>query len=68
IEYATNGGKIKPSITIFPPEKNRQKEVVIYNHQLVRYAGYETEYGIIGDEASLELTKLCEEHGWKGEG
>ncbi|MDQ0816145.1 nitric-oxide synthase [Bacillus pumilus] len=68
IEYATNGGKIKPSITIFPPENHSQKEVVIYNHQLVRYAGYETEYGIIGDEASLELTKLCEAHGWKGEG
>ncbi|MBD3860764.1 nitric oxide synthase oxygenase [Bacillus sp. 28A-2] len=68
IKYATNGGKIKPSITIFPPEQEGRKDVVIYNHQLVRYAGYETEYGIIGDEASLELTKLCEAYGWKGEG
>ncbi|MGE6631704.1 nitric oxide synthase oxygenase [Bacillus sp. NPDC077027] len=68
IEYATNGGKIRPSISIFPPERHGKKQVVIYNHQLIRYAGYETEYGIIGDEASLELTKLCEAYGWKGKG
>ena len=43
IEIATNGGKIKPTITIFPPEKNGEKQVEIWNHQLIRYAGYETE-------------------------
>mgnify|MGYP001026067618 FL=1 len=68
IQLATNGGKIRPFITVFPPEQNGQKKVSIWNHQLIRYAGYETEQGVIGDPASLELTKACEALGWKGEG
>ncbi|WP_424161699.1 nitric oxide synthase [Bacillus amyloliquefaciens] len=66
IEIATNGGKIKPTITIFPPEKNGEKQVEIWNHQLIRYAGYETEQGRIGDPASYELTSVCEKLGWRG--
>lgn len=62
IEYATNGGKIRPTITVFKPNLIR-----IWNYQLIRYAGYETENGIIGDPDSIELTKICEELGWKGE-
>ncbi|ATH94696.1 nitric oxide synthase oxygenase [Bacillus glycinifermentans] len=67
IESATNDGKIKPFITIFPPEENGKKKVTIWNHQLIRYAGYETENGIIGDPASIDLTRSCEELGWRGE-
>lgn len=63
IEYATNGGKIRPTITIFKPNLIR-----IWNYQLIRYAGYETEQGIIGDPDSIKFTKICEELGWKGEG
>ncbi|MGE7929679.1 nitric oxide synthase oxygenase [Lysinibacillus xylanilyticus] len=63
IKYATNGGKIRPTITVFAPGRVR-----IWNHQLIRYAGYETESGIIGDLHSVEFTKLCESLGWKGEG
>jgi len=63
IKYATNGGKIRPTITIFAPGRVR-----IWNHQLIRYAGYETESGIIGDLHSVEFTKLCESLGWQGEG
>ncbi|AJK64506.1 nitric oxide synthase [Bacillus velezensis] len=66
IEIATNGGKIKPTITIFPPEKNGEKQVEIWNHQLIRYAGYETEKGRVGDPASYELTAVCEKLGWRG--
>ncbi|WP_240758343.1 nitric oxide synthase oxygenase [Lysinibacillus sp. SGAir0095] len=62
IEFATNGGKIRPTITIFKPNSIR-----IWNYQLIRYAGYETEEGIIGDSDSIELTRICEELGWKGE-
>lgn len=61
IQFATNKGKIRPTITVFSP-----KEVRIWNHQLVRYAGYETENGIIGDSDSIEFTKICEQFGWKG--
>lgn len=62
IQYATNSGKIKPTISIFHPS------VRIWNHQLLRYAGYERDGIIIGDSDSLAFTKICEELGWKGAG
>ncbi|QFT87830.1 Nitric oxide synthase oxygenase [Bacillus sp. THAF10] len=65
IETATNGGKIRPTITIFR-QKKENEEIRIWNHQLLRYAGYETEYGIIGDPASISFTKTCQELGWEG--
>ncbi|WP_340371484.1 nitric oxide synthase oxygenase [Peribacillus sp. FSL E2-0218] len=65
IEYATNNGNIRPVITIF--KQNEQKvKVDIWNHQLIRYAGYETEHGIIGDPSSIEFTKQCLALGWEG--
>ncbi|MGM7703418.1 nitric oxide synthase oxygenase [Pseudalkalibacillus sp. Hm43] len=68
IDYATNGGKIRSTITIFKPRKNGEDPVRIWNHQLIRYAGYETEYGFVGDPASIDFTKKCQELGWKGKG
>lgn len=41
IQFATNGGKIRPTITVFEPGRVR-----IWNHQLIRYAGYETVGGL----------------------
>lgn len=61
IRYATNNGKIRPVISIFA-----QNQVRIWNHQLIRYAGYETKEGIIGDSHSLSFTKACEALGWRG--
>jgi len=66
IEYATNGGRIRPSITIFRQAEGMQR-IRIWNHQLIRYAGYESEDGIIGDPASVEFTKQCLRLGWRGE-
>lgn len=60
IEYATNGGRIKPLISIF------SNDIKIYNEQLLRYAGYED----MGDPKSIEATSLAEKLGWiqeKGE-
>ncbi|WP_108671836.1 nitric oxide synthase oxygenase [Peribacillus acanthi] len=68
IDYATNNGKLIPTITIFPAEKNGEQTVKIWNHQLLRYAGYETHEGIIGDTASLAFTKVCQDLGWMGNG
>ncbi|MCA0985064.1 nitric oxide synthase oxygenase [Halobacillus yeomjeoni] len=67
IDFATNEGRIRSTISIFKP-RGENEEIRIWNHQLVRYAGYETEEGLIGDPASVEFTKKCEELGWKGEG
>ncbi len=63
IQYATNDGKIRPTITVFASERVR-----IWNHQLIRYAGYETEEGIIGDPHSIHFTNICKSLGWKSEG
>lgn len=63
IRVATNKGKIRPLITVFAPGRVR-----IWNHQLIRYAGYETEKGVIGDADSIAFTKTCEALGWQGAG
>ncbi len=66
IEFATNGGKIRPTITVFAPTQQDKPQIRIWNNQLIRYAGYETEFGMIGDPVSIELTRLCESLGWQG--
>lgn len=68
IEYATNRGEIRPTITLFPPAVGGAEPVRIWNHQLIRYAGYETEDGVVGDPASIAFTRACAELGWHGEG
>ncbi|MFC7322094.1 nitric oxide synthase oxygenase [Halobacillus campisalis] len=65
IDYATNGGRIRSTISIFPPHVEG-KSVRIWNHQLIRYAGYDEPTGVIGDPASIEFTKECEKLGWEG--
>jgi nitric-oxide synthase, bacterial len=67
ISFAINKGRIRPAITIFKPFKGKKDHVRIWNHQIIRYAGYETKNGIIGDPASISLTKQCEKLGWIGE-
>ncbi|MGO4732987.1 nitric oxide synthase oxygenase [Paenibacillus sp. 2KB_22] len=68
IHVASNGGKVIPMITILPPDGPNGAPVRVWNHQLIRYAGYETEQGIIGDPASVELTKAAMSLGWQGAG
>lgn len=68
IEQATNAGKIKPMICLFAPVAPNQPEIRIWNYQLLRYAGYATADGIVGDPASVALTAKCMEWGWKGAG
>jgi nitric-oxide synthase, bacterial len=60
IAFATNSGKIRPAITVFHPG------IRIWNHQLIRYAGYETQDGIVGDPHSVRFTRTCEDLGWRG--
>ncbi|SDW03126.1 nitric-oxide synthase [Marininema mesophilum] len=68
LRYATNQGKIRPTITIFKPMKANLPQVRIWNHQLLRYAGYQKNQGIIGDPASVAFTQVCEKLGWQGAG
>ncbi|HSI65919.1 MAG TPA: nitric oxide synthase oxygenase [Planococcus sp. (in: firmicutes)] len=68
IEFAANGGKIRPAITIFPASRGDSSPVRIWNHQLVRYAGYEVDGKVTGDSSSIEFTKQCQQLGWRGAG
>ncbi|MGN1400674.1 MAG: nitric oxide synthase oxygenase [Bacillus sp. (in: firmicutes)] len=67
ISYASNEGRILPTITIFKQHKNHEDTARIYNHQLIRYAGYNSGDGVKGDPHSLHFTKMCSKLGWQGE-
>lgn len=64
---ATHDGKLQSTISIFRPKRPHETfGPRIWNAQLIRYAGYEQEGGrILGDPASLALTKAIEGLGWK---
>lgn len=68
IDTATNGGKIIPTITVFKAAAPNEAPLMIRNHQLIRYAGYDTPAGIIGDPASIAFTRECLALGWEGNG
>jgi nitric-oxide synthase len=66
---STNGGKIRPLITVFPPETHDRPGPRIWNPQLVRYAGYRGPDGaIVGDPVNVDLTAKVRELGWEGAG
>lgn len=65
IVESTNGGKIQPMMSFFPPSKNGE-EVRILNAQLIRYAGYTLSDGnILGDPDQIETTKMAMRLGWR---
>ncbi|WP_068773364.1 nitric oxide synthase oxygenase [Paenibacillus sp. FJAT-26967] len=72
IRYGTNEGKIRPAITVFAPDSSAEvtnnRRIHIWNHQLIRYAGYETHAGVLGDPHSIAFTRKCMELGWRGQG
>ena len=68
LKYASNGGRIRPTITIFRPSVPNEPDIRIWNHQLLRYAGYSDGEGVTGDSTSLVFTQKCEELGWRGDG
>lgn len=65
LHYAANDGKIRPAITIFPPAVKGRAPFHFLNHQLIRYAGYETGKG---DPHSIHLTKKAQQAGWQAPG
>ncbi len=68
LRNATNGGKIRPLITVFAPQILGQSGIRIWNPQLIRYAGYRQHDGsVVGDPLHVELTEAIELLGWKGE-
>ncbi|WP_379156552.1 nitric oxide synthase oxygenase [Paenibacillus sp. sgz5001063] len=70
VKQANNNGRIRPLITIFRSGGNPEKAVRIWNHQLIRYAGYpgQGECARTGDPASDVFTAVCRRLGWQGNG
>ncbi len=66
IDWATNGGDIRPAITIFSPDDPKMR---ILNGQLILYAGYvQADGSVIGDPKNIFLTRLALKLGWYGAG
>jgi nitric-oxide synthase len=67
LRAATNGGRIRPLITVFAPDAPGRPGPRILNSQIVRYAGLEDASGVItGDPANAGVTRLARELGWPG--
>jgi nitric-oxide synthase, bacterial len=67
LREATNGGRIRPVITVFAPDAPGIPGPRIISSQLVRYAAYEAADGtVIGDPANADLTWLARGLGWAG--
>jgi nitric-oxide synthase, bacterial len=68
LRQATNGGKIRPVITVFAPDAPARPGPRILSPQLIRYAGYPPAgpgTAITGDPASTALTRLALDLGWQ---
>lgn len=67
LREATNGGRIRPMITVFAPDAPGRPGPRILASQLIRYAGYQAADGaVLGDPANVELTRLAHDLGWPG--
>lgn len=61
LREAWNGGRIRPTMTVFGPS------VRIVNDQLIRYAGYTQPDGsLVGDPQNAALTAYLRRVGWAG--
>lgn len=66
LRYSTDGGRIRPAITVFSGVEGNGQGIRIWNRQLIRYAGYRTAAGErIGDPEQEEFTKRVISMGWK---
>ncbi len=67
LREATNGGRIRPVISVFAPDAPGRPGPRIISPQLVRYAGYQSEdAAIAGDPDNADLTRLARFLGWPG--
>src|ERR1700722_16338411 len=64
LREATNGGNIRPMITVFAPDAPGRPGPRILNSQLVGYAGHQPGRAVVGDAAHLQITRLARELGW----
>ncbi|MEO3789053.1 nitric oxide synthase oxygenase [Nonomuraea sp. B10E15] len=66
LREATGNGKIRPTITVLPPDTPAMRGPRVLNDQLIRYAGYRTPGGVVGDPRNAGLTERAQAMGWRG--
>ena len=65
LREATNGGRVRPTLTVFAPTTPERPGPRIWNEQLIRYAGYRLPDGeVIGDPRYADFTDRCFQLGW----
>lgn len=63
---AYNGGNVQPTVFAFPARNSNARGPMIWNHQVLQFAGYETGCGtILGDPTSVEVTSAMLDLGWQ---
>jgi len=66
LRKATNSGQVTPTQTVFRAWEGPEREIRIWNSQLIRYAGYQLPNGtVLGDPAQVKITELALALGWK---
>ncbi|WP_084469603.1 nitric oxide synthase oxygenase [Jiangella gansuensis] len=68
LRVATNGGRIRPVLTLFAPDQPGRPAPRLRNSQLVRYAGYLGLESVVGDPSQADFTRWVESLGWTGKG
>ncbi|MBP2475615.1 nitric-oxide synthase [Crossiella equi] len=66
LRQATNGGDIRPLVTVFAPDTPDRPGPCIWNEQLVRYAGHRDEDGrVTGDPRYADFTQAVRVMGYR---
>ncbi|KAK7967737.1 nitric-oxide synthase [Apiospora aurea] len=66
LKAAFNGGEIRPTVFVFPPRGPNERGPMIWNSNLLSFAGYEEGDGrILGDPQNVSLTNAIIELGWQ---
>ncbi|MFF5213437.1 nitric oxide synthase oxygenase [Streptosporangium sp. NPDC000396] len=67
LREAAPGRRIRPTITVFAPDRPGVPGPRIWNEQLIRYAGYAMDDGsVIGDPRYVDFTTMVHKLGWPG--
>jgi nitric-oxide synthase len=66
LHLAGNGGKVRPMISVFAPDRPGAPGPRIYNEQLIRYAGYvQGDGSVLGDPRYAGFTNTVIGMGWE---
>jgi nitric-oxide synthase, bacterial len=64
LRAATNGGRIRPLISVFAPDAPGSPGPRIWNEQLIRYAGHTVDGAVVGDPRYARFTEAVRAMGW----